>query len=146
MKDRVKILANSPQILSSERAPLYRDRPQAGFPSPAEDSVEESLDLNNYVIKNPASTFFVRVEGDSMEGTGIFSGDILVVDRSREPANNSIVVASIFDELTVKRFVKRKGRVYLVPENNDYGETEITEEMDSSVWGVVTHSIKSFVS
>lgn len=145
MNDKVSVLAHGTYTAHPRSQPLFVSRPQAGFPVSADDSVEEQLDLNDLVVKNPASTFFVRVEGDSMEGAGIFSGDILAVDRSREPKNNSIVVANIFDELTIKRLLRRSGRVYLVPENSDYGETEITEEMDSSVWGVVTHAITSFV-
>ncbi|MDZ7726476.1 MAG: translesion error-prone DNA polymerase V autoproteolytic subunit [Candidatus Campbellbacteria bacterium] len=144
MKERVKMIAKSEEDLSSVSAPLFTDRPQAGFPSPADDSVERSLDLNNYIIKNPATTFFVRAEGDSMKEAGIFSGDILVVDRSLEPKPGNIVIAAVFDELTIKRLEKKGGDYFLVAENSEYEPIKLTEEMESTVWGVVTNSVRSF--
>lgn len=125
-------------------SPLFSSRVQAGFPTTVDDSIELSLDLNQHVIKNPASTFFIQVEGDSMEGAGIFSGDILVVDRSLEPKHNDIVIAIVYEELTVKRLELHKGHALLVAENPDYEPIEITEEMDSQIWGVVTHSVREF--
>lgn len=145
MKEKVTILAKSEQELSSISAPLFSNRPQAGFPVSTDATVEESLDLNHLIVKNPAATFFVRVEGDSMKDSGISSGDILAVDRSREPKHGSIVIASVFGELTIKRLALRGGSVFLVPENDEYEEVEITEEMESSIWGVVTHAVTSFV-
>lgn len=137
-KDRV-IPANEARAV-----PLYSSRVQAGFPSTVDDSVELSLDLNRYVIRHPSSTFFIKVEGDSMEGAGIFSGDILAVDRSLEPKHNSIVVAVVYDELTVKRLSLEKGKTFLFAENPNYEPIEITEEMSSFIWGVVTHSVRKF--
>lgn len=125
-------------------APLFSSRVQAGFPSPAEDSVENSLDLNRLVLKNPATTFFVKAEGNSMEGAGIFSGDILAVDRSLEARSGNIVIAVVFDELTVKRLLIKNGVYFLVAENEDYEPLQITEEMESTIWGVVTHSLRTF--
>lgn len=125
-------------------APLFSSRVQAGFPSPAEDLVESSLDLNRFVLKNPATTFFVKAEGDSMEGAGIFSGDILVVDRSLEARSGAIVIAVVFDELTVKRLLIKGGKYFLVAENEEYEPLQITEEMESTIWGVVTHSLRTF--
>ena len=120
----------------------YDTRVQAGFPSPAEDHLEESLDLNTLVIDNPSATFFVRVAGESMREIGITDGDILVVDRSIESWENRIVVAVIDSEFTIKRFTKRNGTVVLEAENPDYPSIRITEEIDFSVWGVVCWTLK----
>jgi DNA polymerase V len=125
-------------------APLFSSCVQAGFPSSVEDSIENSLDLNRFVLKNPASTFFVKVEGNSMEDAGIFSGDILVVDRSLTARNGNIVIAIVFDELTVKRLSVRNNEYFLIAENEGYEPLRITEEMESSIWGVVTHSLRTF--
>ena len=122
--------------------PYYDTRVQAGFPSPAEDHLEESLDLNTLVIDNPSATFFVRVAGESMREIGITDGDILVVDRSIESWDNRIVVAVIDSEFTIKRFTKRNGTVVLEAENPDYPSIRITEEIDFSVWGVVCWTLK----
>lgn len=113
----------------------------AGFPSPADDFVENILDLNEYLIKHPAATFFVRVSGDSMENAGIFSGDLLVVDRSLEAKNDSVVIAYLNNEFTVKRVRKDKDVWYLIPENPNYKSIRITEDMNFIVWGVVTNAI-----
>ncbi|MBD3425896.1 MAG: translesion error-prone DNA polymerase V autoproteolytic subunit [Candidatus Omnitrophica bacterium] len=123
------------------RMPLYTSHISAGFPSPADDYIEKRLNLNDLVIKNPASTFFVRVSGDSMQDAGINHGDILVVDRSRTPGNSSIVIAVLNGELTVKRIRKTRKKLYLVPENEEYSEIEITGEEEFVVWGVVTNVI-----
>lgn len=125
--------------------PLFCDLIKAGFPSPADDYSDSSLDFNEYLIKNKAATFIVRVQGDSMAGAGINTGDLLVIDRSIRPVNNSIVVAVMNGEFTVKRLVKEMGRYYLHPANPDYPVIKITEEMGFQVWGVVTHAIHSFV-
>lgn len=143
MSGKTSKLARSAIRLSEVSVPLFSSRVQAGFPSPAEDASEGPLDLNRLIIKNPATTFFVRVEGDSMEGAGIFSEDILVVDRSKEAQSGDIVVAVVFDELTVKRLVVKGGTFLLVAENEAYEPIEITEEMDSMIWGVVTHSVRT---
>ena len=124
--------------------PLYSSKVQAGFPSPADDYIESHLDLNQYLIKHPSSTFFVIASGDSMTGAGIQSGDMLIVDKSLEAANGKIVIAAIDGELTVKRLVKEKGRVKLLPENKAYPVMDITEEQDLVIWGVVTHVIHQF--
>lgn len=125
--------------------PLYCDLIKAGFPSPADDYSDSSLDFNEYLVKNKAATFIVRVQGDSMIGAGIRTGDLLVVDRSAKPANNSIIVAVIDGEFTVKRLVKELGIYYLHPENPEYPVTQITEEMGFQVWGIVTYGIHSFL-
>ena len=111
----------------------------AGWPSPAENYVEDSLDLHKLAVRNPAATFFMRVTGDSMTGCGIHNGDLVVVDRSRTPASGKVVVAVVDGELTIKRQVKRKNRLYLCPENPAYPEIDITDREETSVWGVVTY-------
>ena len=126
----------------SVELPYYDTKVQAGFPSPAEDHLEQRLDLNMLVIDNPSATFFVRVAGESMRGIGITDGDILVVDRSIESWGNRIVVAVIDSEFTIKRFTKRNETVVLEAENPDYPPIKITEEMDFSVWGVVCWTLK----
>lgn len=118
--------------------PLFLERVSAGFPSPADDYMEDRLDLNRYLVKHPAATFFVRASGDSMIGAGIHSGDILVVDRSLEPGNNSVVIAVINGELTVKRITKSRGKLFLLPDNESYRPIEIRDGMEFEVWGVVT--------
>ena len=124
------------QAISFFDSPIY-----AGFPSPADDFLEKKLDLNEYLIKNPAATFFIRVRGSSMIQAGIFSGDILIVDRSLEPENNAIVVVVIDGEFTVKRLQTSGGQIRLIAENRNYKPIKVTEEMEFQVWGVVTNVI-----
>jgi DNA polymerase V len=123
--------------------PIFLESVSAGFPSPAEDYMEGKLDLNKYLIKNPSATFFVRVTGDSMINAGIYSGDILIVDRSLSPKDSSIVIAVIDSELLVKRMQYIKNKIYLSPENPKFEPIEITGEMNFEVWGVVTTVIHS---
>ena len=113
----------------------------AGFPSPAADYIEEKLDLNVHLVKHPAATFFVRANGDSMTGAGIFNGDILVVDRSLNPKNQNVVVAIVNGDFTVKKLYASDGNVSLIPENPKYKPIEITDGTDLRVWGVVTYVI-----
>lgn len=117
---------------------------RAGFPSPAEDFMEPTLDLNHYVIKNPASTFYARIVGDSMEGAGISDGDIVVIDKSLEPKDGNIAVCFIDGEFTLKRILLDKGHLWLQPANPKFKPIEITEENHFLVWGVVTHVVKNF--
>jgi DNA polymerase V len=125
------------------RLPLFLCRVQAGFPSPADDYVESGLDLNRHLIQRPASTFFVRVQGDSMVDAGIHDGDTLIVDRADEPDNGSIVVAALYGELTVKRIRTRDDRLYLMPENDEHDPICVPDESDLVIWGVVQHVIHS---
>ena len=101
------------------------------------------LDLNRYLIKHPAATYFVRVSGDSMTGAGINSGDILVLDRVVECGDGDIGVFRIGDELIVKRLNTRDGRTWLVPENPAYEPLEIEDVMDFEIWGKVLHVIRT---
>lgn len=124
--------------------PLYSSRPQAGFPSPGDDHIEKVLDINDLVVKHPASTFFVRVSGDSMEGAGIFSGDVLVVDRSLTPKDGSIVVAAVYGEMVVKR-LKAVGNTHLlISENVHYEPITVSGNDDCFIWGVVVGSVRQF--
>ncbi len=123
---------------------FFISRVEAGFPSPADDYLEGTLDLNEHLIRHPAATFFLRVSGDSMTGAGIYPGDILIVDRSLPPADGRIVIAVVDGELTVKRLSRRQGRIRLLPENPRYPPIDITAEQDLRVWGVVVHAIHSF--
>ena len=118
----------------------------AGFPSPAENYIEERLDLNKHLIKNSESTFFIRVSGNSMINAGIRNNDILVVDKGIFPANNAIVVASLDGELLIKKFLKNKsGNCYLKSENINYPQIKLSSNMDLRIWGVVTYAIHSLV-
>jgi len=121
--------------------PLFLNEVPAGFPSPAEGYLDEALDLNELLISHPAATFFVRVQGESMAEANICSGDVLVVDRSLEPKNKSIVISVLNGEFTVKRILKRGKKLFLAPENSAYPPIEISEEADFQVWGTVTYVI-----
>jgi len=123
--------------------PLYGARVSAGFPSPADDFIEDSLDLNELLIRHPAATFFVRVQGDSMVDAGIHSGDILIVDRALEPWNRAVVVAALNGELIVKRIRQKGEKVFLEPENHEYPSIEVTSDVAFRIWGVVIHVIHS---
>ncbi|HMA77866.1 MAG TPA: translesion error-prone DNA polymerase V autoproteolytic subunit [Candidatus Paceibacterota bacterium] len=124
--------------------PLYASQPAAGFPAPGDDMVEAALDIHDLVVKNPTATFFVRVQGDSMEGAGIFSGDVLVVDRSKEPREGSIVVAAVYGELVVKRARCARGQLILVSEHTGYEPIVVNQHEDCYIWGVVVGSVRQF--
>ena len=123
------------------KVPLFTARVSAGFPSPADDFIDKTLDLNEFLIEHPSATFFVRVEGTSMIDAGIRPGDILIVDRALDPAPGSIVVAAVDGEFLVKRFRRKEGRSFLVAENSEFAPVEITGDMIVEVWGVVTYVI-----
>ena len=124
--------------------PFYQFNVPAGFPSPAENFMDLDLNLQDYLVQNPSATFCVRVTGDSMQNAGILSGDVMVVDRSLEPKNNTIVLAVLDGEFTVKRIQKKREELFLNPENKDFKPIKVTEEMNFQVWGVVTHIIHKF--
>jgi len=121
--------------------PLVVSSVSAGFPSPADDYIEGQLDLNQHLIRHPAATFFVRVDGDSMIDAGIHPGDILIVDRALEPKDRNVVIANINGELTVKRIRIKYKKILLMPENENYPPLPIPAGMDFQVWGVVTYVI-----
>lgn len=116
----------------------------AGFPSPADDFIELSIDLNKTLIKNKDTTFFAKVKGHSMKNAGINDGDLLVIDRSLAAQNNKIAVCQIDGEFTVKRVKIEENVIWLIAENEDYKPIKVTEENDFIIWGIVVHSIKSF--
>ena len=127
--------------LAPATAPKWRPLFQsvaAGFPSPADDHHEEVLDVHEYVVKNPSATFFMRVEGLSMTGAGIFPDDVLVVDRSVPPRDGCIVIAVLNREFTVKRLYRRGKTIKLLPENPDFNPIAVEEGDEFSVWGVAT--------
>lgn len=131
--------------LDKTKLPLLTIPIPAGFPSPADDFVDTKLDLNEYLIKHPASTFFVRVRGNTMIKAGIQSEDILIVDRSLDPHNNSIIIANLYGELVVKRLKIDGKRIFLLSENEAVQNREVTEDENFRIWGVVTsviHKIK----
>ena len=123
--------------------PLFMGKVSAGFPSPADDYIEKTLDLNELLVQKPAATFFARAQGNSMTGAGIFPNDILVVDRSIEPVSGKVVICAIDGELTVKRLIMEAGQWKLRAENTDYPDIMIYEEIDMVSWGVVTNVIHS---
>jgi len=116
----------------------------AGFPSPADDFLQDDLDFNRDMVKNPSSTFYVRVSGNSMKDAGIDNGDILVVDRSLEPRNGDIAVCWLDGEFTVKTILIEKEFVWLVAQNDEYKPIKVTPDNELTIWGVVAHNIKSF--
>jgi DNA polymerase V len=123
--------------------PLFAHKIPAGFPSPADDHLEATIDLNQQYIRHPAATFFVRVQGNSMIGAGIHNNDMLVVDRSLEAKSGSIVIAVINGELTVKRLLMDGNEVWLMPENQEFQPLQITDGIELHIWGVVAHVIHS---
>ena len=131
-------------IKKAPKVPLiiYSSNVSAGFPSPADDHTENKLDLNEYLIKKPAATFFARVEGESMKDSGIFDGDLLIVDRSLYPKDNDIIIAVIQCELTLKRLKNINESCLLSAENNSFPDI-IIDENGCEVWGVVVHSVRN---
>ncbi|GJL76656.1 LexA family transcriptional regulator [Nitrosomonas sp.] len=120
------------------KRPIFSSSVPAGFPSPADDYVEGQLDLNEYFVPHPSATFYVRVTGESMIGAGILPNDILIVDRSLDAAHDSIVIAVVDNELTVKRLYRKNGRIELRPENPAYPVIQLDQEMELVIWGVVS--------
>ena len=121
--------------------PLYLTPVEAGFPSPAEDYLDRKLDLHQHLVRNEAATFFLRAHGESMIGAGIHDGDLLIVDRSVDAGHRKVVIAALDGELTVKRLLRREGRVYLAPENPQFDPIDITESEFVHIWGVVTYVV-----
>ena len=126
---------------------LYTSELRAGFPSPAEEYLRDSLDFNRDLIRHPESTFYGRVKGDSMADAGINDGDIAVIDKSREPHNGSVVVAYINNEFTIKYLDtthSKEGYIELRPANPKYRPIRIESDDDFTVWGVVVYTIKAW--
>jgi len=125
--------------------PIFTSRVQAGFPSPADDYLEDRLDLNTHLIQNKESTFFVKAQGESMLGAGIHQGDILVVDKSLTPKSGKIVIAVVDGEFTVKRLHKYKSVITLKAENPEFEDIKIEGTIELIIWGVVTSVIHQYV-
>ena len=121
--------------------PLASETISAGFPSPAEDYIELGINLNKYLIKNPISTFFLRVSGNSMNNAGIYNNDLLVIDRSINPNPGHIVVALLDGEFTLKRLIKEKNNYYLKADKENYPAINLYEYIDIQIWGVAIYSI-----
>ena len=122
--------------------PVLETGISAGFPSPAMDFIDASIDLNRHLIKHPSATFFGRVKGDSLKNAGISDGDLLVIDRSLEPTNGKIAVCYIDGEFTAKRIRISAKELILVPENEKYPPIRVTQDNTFLIWGIVTHVIK----
>ena len=132
-----------PNFESDIRIPYIKEGVSAGFPSPATDFMENDIDLNKELCKNPLATFYIKVKGNSMINAGINDKDILIVDRSLEPQDNKIAVCFIDGEFTVKRIKVDKDCVYLMPENKNYQPIKVTDENELIIWGCVTYVIKN---
>ena len=131
-----------PDLSRSLDLPFVNQGISAGFPSPADDFLDIKIDLNREFIKNPNSTFYARVRGNSMIGAGLRDGDLLIIDRSLEAEHKKIAVCFIDGEFTVKRIKKEKDSIWLMPENKDYPPIKVDETNDFVIWGVVTTVIK----
>ena len=131
-------------VLSVLPLSLMSSEVRAGFPSPADDYAESSLDLNELMIRHKEATFFCRVKGRSMEDAGIFEGDLLIIDRAVTPRSGCIVVAAVDGELTVKRFIRRNGQVLLEAASPKFAPITFSEGQELQIWGVVTGSVRRF--
>lgn len=128
-----------PEILP---IPMSETGVSAGFPSPAEDVMENSLDLNKELIRHPASTFFARVKGMSMMDEGIHDGDLIIIDKALEPTNGCLAVCYIDGEFTLKRVHMETDHIMLMPANPKYQPIKVTQDNDFLIWGVVQYVIK----
>lgn len=131
--------------LTSENELIFaKEGISAGFPSPADDFLEQTIDLNKELIKNPSSTFLGKVKGNSLKDIGISNGDIMVIDKSLEPKDGKIAVCFIDGEFTVKRIKFEKDHCWLLPANDKYKPIKVTEDNDFRIWGIVTNVIKYY--
>ena len=121
--------------------PLEKETIYSGFPSPSENYIEPGIDLNKYLVKNPISTFYLRVSGNSMNNAGIYNNDLLIIDRSINPNPGNIVVALLDGEFTLKRLIKEKNHYYLKADKENYPAINLYEYIDIQIWGVAIYSI-----
>jgi DNA polymerase V len=137
-----RALILNPVIISDDiTIPFFESSVAAGIPALADDHVAMRLNLNQHLVKNPTTTFSVRVKGDSMMGATIYDGDLLIVDRSLVPKDSDIAICIVDGEFTVKRLQLQDGTILLLPENPDYPPIAIDESNDFQIWGIVTHVI-----
>ncbi len=141
-QNKIKLSFFRPENDSELRIPYFGQGVSAGFPSPALDFMETTIDLNKALSENPLATFFIKVDGNSMINAGIADQDVLVVDKSLGPEDNKIAICFVDGEFTVKRLKVDADGICLMPENPDYPPIRITEENQFMVWGIVTYVIK----
>ena len=144
-----KLLTNTldfftPSITTRVELPFYDVGIQAWFPSPADDFIELSIDINKEYIKNRDFTFFAKVKGHSMKNVGIFDGDLLIIDKSIEPQDNKIAICQVDGDFTVKRIKIDNDTVWLIAENEAYDPIKVTSDNELMIWGIVVASIKKF--
>lgn len=140
MKKQLEI--HKTDFSSSLLLPYADEGIRAGFPSPAQDHLEQAIDLNKELIRHPTSTFYGRVVGDSMRDEGIEEGDILVIDKSLELLDNDLAVCFVDGEFTVKRVRLEQEAAWLVPSNPEYPSIRVTKDNEFIIWGIVTYTIK----
>lgn len=143
-KSQTNFLFYCPDTSTRRELPVAGGEVKAGFPSPADDFLDTPLDLNRELVHNPASTFFVRVAGDSMTGDGIDDGDLLIVDKSVEAYDNCIAICYVDGEFTVKRVKMERDGAWLLPSNPHYKPIRVDPGDDFMIWGVVRHVVKTF--
>ena len=136
------IIFFKPNTENFQKIPLAQNGVSAGFPSPADDFKELRISIEQEVVKNEEATFYARVAGESMQGAGLDDGDLLVIDRSKEPQDNNIAVCFVDGEFTVKRLKVEADCIYLIPENKKYKPIQVTEDNELIIWGVVTFVVK----
>ena len=141
----IQILDSFDSTTKRFRIPLLNDSVSAGFPSPADDYTEENIDLNEHLISNPFSTFFLRVKGESMINAGIKDKDLIIVDKSLTAKPGDIVIAMIDGEFTIKRLSIKNDELYLKAENHNYPDFSFKNHIDVQIWGVVIYSIHSYL-
>lgn len=139
----------SPAVMSGAsssrtRIPLLALGVSAGTPTASDDTIEREIDLAEMLLEHPDSTYFIRVVGDSMQDAGIADGDTLIVDCAVQPRNGQVVIARVFGELTVKRYINQHSQPILRAENRKYRDITITPDMDFGIVGVVRSCIKQF--
>jgi DNA polymerase V len=133
-----------PSFTKRVEFPFYDVGIRAGFPSPADDFIELSIDINKEYIKNRDSTFFAKVKGHSMKNVGIFDGDLLIIDKSIAPQDNKIAICQVDGDFTVKRIKIEYDTIWLVAENDAYDPIKVTTDNELMIWGIVVASIKKF--
>lgn len=139
IQSSLTILGCAANMPGTEACPLYTAQASCGWPSPADDYIDQEINLHEMVVRNPPATFFLRAAGDSMIGVGIHDGDLLVVDRSLDALPNRIVIAALDGELLVKKLARKDGKMWLLPANKDFRPIDITHREYVHIWGVVTY-------